>query len=151
MSDTPLPPGVYGYHDVSVGDFIELGPMTISADLVDQFAAVSGDRYELHMDDHYAVGHGFDRRVAHGLLILSVVDGMKNNAPAKLGGLVSLGWNWWFRSPVLVEDTIHARLEIADKRLTSSGRRGILGLNFSVFNQHDFLVQNGSNELLFEL
>ncbi len=151
MTDFPLSAGVYGYRDVSVGDFIELGPMTISADLVDHFAAVSGDRYALHMDDHYAVEHGFDRRVAHGLLILSVVDGMKNNAPAKLDGLVSLSWNWSFRSPVLVEDTIHARLVIADKRLTSSGTRGILGLSFRVFNQHNFLVQNGSNELLFEI
>lgn len=148
---SPLPAGVYGYSDVSVDDFIELGPMTITGALIDQFAEVSGDRYALHMDDAFAANLGFARRVAHGLLILSVVDGMKNNSAATFDGLVSLGWNWRFNAPVLADDTIHARLQVADKRVTSSGKRGILALRFEVFNQDGTLVQSGSNELLFDL
>ncbi len=41
---------------------------TIDADLVDSFAALSGDRNPLHVDEEYARGSAFGRRVAHGMI-----------------------------------------------------------------------------------
>jgi len=146
-----LTPGRYGFHDVTVGDEIDLGSAEISADLIDRFADVSGDRYVLHMDCAEARARGFADRVAHGLLVLSVVDGLKNNARACLDGLASLGWQWRFDLPVLAGDVIHARLRIDGKRVTGSGRRGILRLGFRVANQRGDVVQSGQNQLIFDL
>jgi 3-hydroxybutyryl-CoA dehydratase len=36
---------------------------------VEAFAALTGDISPLHMDDEFAVGRGFDRRVVHGALL----------------------------------------------------------------------------------
>lgn len=139
---------MHGIHDVKVGDQIDVGSVKVTADHIDRFADLTGDRYALHMDDDVAAKLGFRKRVAHGLLVLSLVDGLKNNAPATLDGLVSMGWNWSFDAPVLVGDTIHARLTIVAKRKTTSGRPGILRPRFDVTNQAGKLVQSGLNELL---
>lgn len=146
-----LSPGVYGYDDLSVGDWIDAGSTPVTAAHIDQFAAVSGDRYALHMDEAFAASKGFGGRVAHGLLVLSMVDGLKNNASARLDGLVSMGWNWRFDAPVLAGDVIHADLTIVGKRTTKSGTKGILRTQFDVTNQRGILVQSGLNELLFAL
>lgn len=146
-----MPPGRYGYDDVAVGDQIDAGSAPVTAERIDRFADLSGDRYALHMDADYAAERGFAGRVAHGLLVLSMVDGLKNNASAQLDGLVSLGWNWRFDAPVLAGDTIHARLTIVGKRRTTSGRKGILRTRFEITNQTGAPVQSGWNELLFTL
>jgi acyl dehydratase len=44
----------------------------ISAAMVDQFAALSGDRSPLHMDKDFAVAAGHKDRVVHGLLSASL-------------------------------------------------------------------------------
>ncbi len=119
--------------------------------MIDQFAALTGDHYAIHIDRDAARGKGFDDRVAHGLLVLSLVDGLKNNADAKLDGLVSLGWNWRFDLPVLAGDTIQCDMKIAAKRITRSRDRGIVRIEFEVSNESGQLVQSGHNELLFDL
>lgn len=146
-----LAPGNYGFDDLSIGDRIEIGSATISAELIDQFAVVSGDRYALHMDKAFAETHGFRDRVAHGLLVLSVVDGMKNTAEAHLDGFVSLGWNWQFQAPVLAGDTITAVLVIAGKQRSGGGRHGSVRLELKVTNQDGRVVQSGHNTLLFKV
>jgi 3-hydroxybutyryl-CoA dehydratase len=42
---------------------------TIDRASVEAFAALTGDISPLHMDDEFAVGRGFDRRVVHGALL----------------------------------------------------------------------------------
>lgn len=143
--------GTYGFNDLKIGDRINIGSATISAELIDQFADVSGDRYALHMDREFANSLGFEDRVAHGLLVLSIVDGLKNNADAHLDGLVSLGWNWNFQAPVLAKDTIHCEITIAGKQHSHGGGHGSVRMELKVTNQYGQVVQSGHNELLFRL
>lgn len=146
-----LAPGLYGYRDLMVGDWFRTAPAVVDAARIDAFAEVSGDFYEIHMDTAAANRLGFRDRVAHGLLILSMTDGLKNQADAKLRAVVSLGWDWSFDGPVIVGDTIRARVEVAAMRLTSKGDRGIVNLGFAVINQNGDQVQSGTNALLVEL
>ena len=46
--------------------------------MIDRFADLTGDHFAIHMTDAGAQAQGFARRVAHGLLVLSVVGGLKN-------------------------------------------------------------------------
>lgn len=143
-----LAPGRYGFDDVEPGTVIETGKRSITAEMIDAFADLTGDRFEIHTDREAAQQHGFTDRVAHGLLVLSVVDGLKNLADAQFKARASLGWDWSFKAPVLAGDEIGVRIEVIEKRATSKADQGILKLVFSVTNQHGIEVQKGWNQLL---
>ena len=143
-----LPPGLYGYDAVSVGDRIDTASRLVTAGTIDHFAALTGDRFEIHMTTDGAVRHGFPARVAHGLLVLSLIDGLKNQCPAQFHALASLGWDWSFRRPVFVGDTIRATITVAGKRPTGHAERGILTLAVECLNQRDEAVQRGTNQLM---
>ena len=100
------------------------------------------------MDEAAARRHGFTGRVAHGLLVLSLVDGLKNQAEARFRAIASLGWDFRFERPMLAGDTIRARIAVAGKRVTSKPDRGILTLRFAVANQKGEIVQSGENRLM---
>ena len=148
MTGRALPPGSYAYEQVAAGDWIDTGTTTITAEQIDTFADLTGDRFEIHMDDAAAQAKGFPARVAHGLLVLSLIDGLKNQAPAQFDAVASLGWDWQFSQPVFIGDTLTARIEIASKRTTKDPARGILTLNFTVKNQRNEAVQQGTNLLM---
>jgi len=148
MTGRPLGVGFFGYDDLSEGDWLQTGSATITGKAVDAFADLSGDRFGIHMTDDAAKAGGFPCRVAHGLLVLSVVDGLKNQAPAQFRAVASLGWDWAFRRPVLVGDTISTRITVIGRRLTRRVDRGILKLGFEVRNASGEVVQDGTNMLM---
>lgn len=147
MSRT-LVSGQYGFDDLQPGDRIDAGSTVVTEDIIDRFADLSGDRFEIHMDRQAAARHGFSGRVAHGLCVLALVDGLKNQAPAQFKAQASLGWNWSFRAPVIAGDIISVAIEVVEKRPVKSGERGILRLRFQITNQDDQLVQEGENLLM---
>lgn len=143
-----LNPNIYWYDDLCIGDYYTTDGMVVTETHIVNFAGLSGDFFSLHMDDEFAREHGFEGRVAHGLLVLSLADGLKNRAPVNLKGIASLGWNWVFRNPVVAGDRIHVKISIEEKRLTSKRDRGVLTLGFEVYNQNNEIVQEGTNQLL---
>jgi len=145
-----LAEGIYGFDDLEVGDWFATATRRVDAEAIDRFAELSGDFFELHMDRAAAERRGFADRVAHGLLVLAMVDGLKNQAEARFRAIASLGWDWSFDGPVLVDDVIRATLTLVDKRLTSKGDRGLARLRFEVRNQTDEIVQSGTNLLIME-
>lgn len=142
------PTGVLTYEDVQVGDWFETGERLIDIAMIDAFADLTGDRFEIHMDAAAACRHGFKGRVAHGLLVLSLTDGLKNQAQAHFQAAASLGWNFRFEKPVLEGDRIKATVAVRAMRTTSRPDRGILTLHFSVTNQNGEVVQSGENQLM---
>ena len=108
-----IPSGHHGAAMLARGDRIDCGAMTVTAAMIDTFADMTGDRFEIHMSDAAARRHGFGARVAHGLLVMSLIDGLKNGAPAQLRARASLGWHWSFHRPVLAGDRIAVSITIA--------------------------------------
>lgn len=143
-----LPAGRYGADDVEVGDWINCGSVCVTAEQIRSFAELTGDRFEIHMSDKAAQRHGFDRQVAHGLLVLSLVDGLKNQAPAQFKARASLGWDWTFRKPVLAGDQVFAMLTVLGRSAARAEGQAALALEFSVKNQNETMVQTGTNRLL---
>lgn len=143
-----LPAGRYGFGDVAQGDIVETGPVIVTAAMIDQFAAMTGDRFEIHMSDEAAQRHGFQARVAHGLLVLSLVDGLKNQAEAQFKAQASLGWDWNFQAPVCAGDTISATMTVSSVKPVSAGGRAVVSLDFVVRNQSGSTVQRGANRLM---
>ena len=100
------------------------------------------------MERDAARKHGFGDRIAHGLLVLSIVDGLKNQTPAQFKARASLGWDWTFRAPVLAGDTIGGTITVHQKLETPKEDQGVLLLDFDINNQREETVQQGSNKLL---
>lgn len=148
MAMNILPAGRYAFEDVEPGDTIETGSLTVEVDHIERFANLTGDRFEIHMSDEGATKHGFPARVAHGLLILSLIDGLKNQAHAQFAAIASLGWNWKFAGPVFPGDTIRSVMTVAAKRETKRADRGIITIDCAVLNQHERVVQSGTNILM---
>jgi 3-hydroxybutyryl-CoA dehydratase len=148
VSNEPLASGCYGLTQLAVGDWIDAGHRVISVEMIDAFADLSGDHFEIHMNTDAARAVGFRDRVAHGLLVLSVVDGLKNTADAQFHAIASLGWDWTFGAPVFVGDRIQVTMMVTGLRTTSNPDRGIATLAFEVTNQDGDTVQQGTNQLM---
>jgi len=148
MTGRFLAAGDYGYDDLKIGDRVETASLQVTASVINAFADLTGDRFAIHMTDEGAQALGFARRVAHGLLVLCLVDGLKNQTPAQFRAVASLGWDWSFHKPVLIDDSLHAVMEVVAKRETKAAERGIVTLSFQVMNQSDDVVQLGQNQLM---
>lgn len=143
-----LPPGAHGVDALANGDRVHCGAVTVTGEMLDTFADLTGDRFEIHMTDTAAHAHGFSARVAHGLLVLSLIDGLKNQAGAQMKARASMGWDWTFRAPVLVGDTITVTYQITDIAKARHAAEAVLTLAFEVSDQNGKVVQRGTNKLL---
>jgi 3-hydroxybutyryl-CoA dehydratase len=141
-------PGCNWFEDIAVGDRFATGGIVVTESLIQAFAGLSGDFFDLHVDDEFARTLGFPGRVAHGILGLALTDGLKNRAEHRFRAVASLGWNWRFTGPILVGDRIRAEIEVTARRETKRADRGIVTLAFEVKNQRGETVQQGTNDLM---
>ena len=141
-------PGLNGYEDCLVGDAFTTGGIVVTESLIQAFAGLSGDFFDLHVDDEFARRLGFKGRVAHGILGLALTDGLKNRAEHRFRAIASLGWNWKFTGAIVAGDRIQAEVAVTAKRETKRPDRGILTLAFKVHNQNGQVVQEGTNDMM---
>lgn len=147
MTGRLLPPGLHGHGGLQIGDRIETASTRVTAEAINRFADLSGDHFALHMDDAVARELGFPARVAHGLLVLSLIDGLKNQSPVRLDAVASLGWDIRFRAPVFAGDELQATFRVESVRPARDGR-GIVVLAVEGRNQRDEIVQQGTTTLM---
>lgn len=104
---------------LEVGDEFSTGGRTITeADIVN-FACLSGDFNRIHVDAEYARQTKFGQRIAHGLLVLSIMSGLTTQS----GGyrdiepfvLALLDLRCQFPKPTFIGDTIIVKVTIAEK------------------------------------
>lgn len=136
------------FEEIAEGLEWETPGITVTEGMIMAFAGLSGDFYEIHVDDDYARALGYPGRVAHGLLGLALADGLKNRSALRLAAIVSLGWRWRFTGVILVGDRIQARIRVVAKRETRHSDRGIVTLDMVLSNQRGEVVQAGENDLM---
>lgn len=144
----PLAAGEYWYEDLAAGDHFRTAAITVTEAHVVGFAGLTGDLFDVHMDEEFAREQGYPGRIAHGLLGLALADGLKTRCPVRLMGVATLGWVWSFRAPILIGDRICALLTVNGRRLTRRGDRGILDLGMRILKQDGSTVQEGRSDLL---
>ncbi|MDE3156785.1 MAG: MaoC family dehydratase N-terminal domain-containing protein, partial [Acidobacteriota bacterium] len=97
--------GLY-FEDFTSGRRFETPGRLVTDEDIAAFAAVSGDRNPLHVDEAYAKTTAFGGRVAHGALGLAVATGLFSQLGITAGTLVALvGVDWNFRAPIRPGDT----------------------------------------------
>ncbi len=130
--------------DTEAAPIVTPGREITEADVM-AFAALSGDNNPLHTDAEYACRTPMGQRVAHGLLVLSVATGLSADAGQLQGtALAFLGMEEWkFHVPVFFGDRVHLRWSVADKRLASNGKSGVVKRRMEILNQRGEVVQSG--------
>lgn len=91
--------------------------LTLTADHVKTFAALSGDYNPLHFDESFVSKTKFKKLVVQGGLttgLLHALVAMDMPGP----GTVFLSQNWKFTAPVFIGDTITAEAEVINKHET---------------------------------
>ncbi len=130
--------------DLEVGQVFESAGRTITNYDVMTYAGLTGDFNELHTNDEYAAETPFGRRIAHGLLISAIASGLTQRLGIfNRSSLALLDFQWQFKAPVFIGDTIRFLLTIEDKRETSKGDRGVVTRRYEILNQKDDVVQVG--------
>ena len=133
----------YRYEDLEVGSVFISPSRTITESDIVQFAGLTGDLNELHTSATFAAKTSFGQRIAHGMLILSIANGLYMRSGVFKTSVFLGIENWKSSKPVFIGDTLTLRLTIADKRLTKDGKRAIIGMQYDLLNQSDEVVASG--------
>lgn len=142
------PRGMY-FEDFVIGESIVTSRRTVTlADIVN-FACLSGDHNAPHVDHEFCKTQPYGEPIAHGPLVLAIVGGLQCLSGINDGTIIAMTGldNWRMHLPVKSGDTIHAVITPVAKKLTSSGRQGIVSCERLVRNQrgetvHSMVISN---------
>jgi len=112
--------------------------LTLTAEHVKAFAALTGDHNPLHFDAAFAAKTRFGRLVVQGGLttgLLHALVAMDMPGP----GTVFLSQNWKFTAPVYIDDTITAQAEVLSVHPT----KPVTQLRITVTRQDGEMVLEG--------
>lgn len=139
-----LPRGLY-LEEFEAGQTIITAGRTITEADVVNFAGMSGDFNQMHVDEQYSRGTPFKQRVAHGLLVLSIVSGLAVQTGLMEGTVIAFREinEWKFIKPVYLGDTIHAELVVMEKKEIRRIGGGSVVIDVSVKNQQSEVVMKG--------
>lgn len=122
---------------LNIGDRASISQLITERDVI-RFAELTGDINPIHMDKFYAEQTIFGERIAHGMLIASLISavlGMKLPGP----GNIYISQSLKFRAPVKFGDVIEAEVEVIEK----IPERNRVRLRTTCRNQDDTVVLEG--------
>ncbi|HTL05653.1 MAG TPA: MaoC family dehydratase [Gemmatimonadales bacterium] len=112
--------------------------LTLNADSVKSFAALTGDYNPLHFDEEFARHTPFGRLVVQGGLTTGLLHALvATDLPGP--GTVFLSQNWKFTAPVYLGDTITASAEVLSLHAT----KPVTQLGITVTRQDGQVVLEG--------
>ena len=118
----------YYFEDLALGMEAQYVRRVAAQDL-DAFAALTGDRNPVHLDEEFAANSIFKGRIAHGMLTatyISAILGTKLPGP----GAIYISQSLNFRAPVRIGDEVTATARIME--LYPQKRRALLTCDCSV-------------------
>jgi len=137
------------FEGFEVGDTVVTAGRTITEADVVNFAGVAGDFTQIHVNAEFARQGAFGRRVAHGLLGLSVASGLLAQLGLVEGTVLAFReLTWKFSLPVFLGDTLHVRATVSELRSELRLGGGAITFDVQVLNQQERVVQQGRWVLL---
>ena len=135
-------PSEYSFDEIEIGMQKKFN-VTITEEIVNDFAKLSGDYNPLHMNKEYAASTSFKKRVVHGMLLASFfsrIDGMY--LPGKHALYFSQSLN--FVNPCFVGEKITVEGEVIDKSIATK----IIKLKTRVTNEQGKVLVHGESRVL---
>jgi acyl dehydratase len=145
MSSKPSSPRGLYFEDFQPDVEIITPGRTITETDIVNFAGLSGDYNQMHVDAEYGAATPFGQRVAHGLLVMSVISGLAVNTGFMEGTVLAFREveNWKFAKPVFIGDTVHGVLRVMETKLIPRLGGGSVSIEVRVLNQSDEVVMRG--------
>lgn len=108
------------------------------------FAGLTGDLTDFHISTEAAKASVFGQRPAHGMLLVSIANGLYN----RIGitdetGMALAGIEWRFLSPGFIGDTIYLVVSVQRKREVSKTDRGLVFWMARLMNQRGEVLSEG--------
>lgn len=128
--------------EIQVGDTASF-TKTISESDVYSFAGITGDMNPMHVNECYAKGTKFGKRIAHGILVIGLISNVLGNQLPGPGGIY-VKQSYTFLNPTFIGDTITANVEVIDK----DESKNRVWLRTYCVNQDGILVVDGKAELM---
>jgi 3-hydroxybutyryl-CoA dehydratase len=122
------------FEDFKVGEKEVTRGRTVTDADVTMFAALSGDWYELHVNEEVAKKSLFGGRIAHGFLVLSIASGFVTPYDVALIAFYGMD-KVRFTGPTRLGDTIHLETEVLEVK--DKGNLGVVSSQWHVKNQRD--------------
>jgi len=134
--------GMY-FEDFEEGMTLTTPARTITQTDIVNFACLSGDFNEVHMNHEYAKTTPFGEVIAHGPMVYGVAGGLQYASGINDGTLLALLGidKWRISAPVKHGDTIYMEQTVVQKKPTSKPERGIIVFKREIKNQHGTVVQ----------
>jgi len=145
MSPLPnVPRGMYFEEFEPDQRIVSAGRTVTEADIV-SFAGLSGDFNQIHTDAEYCKTAPFGKRVAHGLLCLSIASGLAVQTGVMEGTVLAFREikDWKFAKPVYIGDTIHVELVVKETKAMPRIGGGAVTIAVSIKNQGNDVVMRG--------
>jgi len=125
------------FEEIKVGDKASFSKTISEADIY-AFAGLTGDFNPLHVNEVVAARSRFKKRIAHGLLSVSLISTVLGTALPG-AGTIYLSKEVNFKAPVYIGDTLTAEVEVLEKK----EEKRILVFKTTVVNQEGKLVIDG--------
>jgi acyl dehydratase len=138
------------WDELTVDQEFWTGGRTVTEGDILAFSGLTGDFNPLHTDEEFARANSpFGTRVPHGPLISDMYWGLLDRLGLVEGtGLALLKNSWEFLAPVLVGDTVRARIIVRAKKEMKKPDRGFVTFAVTLLNQRGESVQEGEQVAL---
>ena len=126
--NTPYQPRGKYFEDFEIGEELVTPARTITSTDIVNFACISGDFNEVHVNHEYCKTTPFGQPVAHGPLVYAIMGGLQYASGINDGTLIALLGidKWRLLNPVMHGDTIRMYSKVIEKNESSKPDRGVI-------------------------
>ena len=104
------------FEEVEIGEARESHGRTVTVHEVYTFAGLEGHYGELHCNKEYAESTPYRGRIAHGALLVTLIQGFMASLDWQFDVYALYGFDRVrFVNPVFIDDTVHLEAEVVDK------------------------------------
>ncbi|MBN8975771.1 MAG: MaoC family dehydratase N-terminal domain-containing protein [Rhizobiales bacterium] len=136
--------------DFTVGQTFSGPPREVADPQFNAFAQMTGDDHPIHYDDAYAAKTRFGKRLAHGLLVMSMTalgaTPMSRQLEDAMVAFMEQGAR--FLKPVFVGDALASRFEVASVKRLEGRNTAVVRFDIRLVNGRDETVLEGHHTYL---
>lgn len=148
MTITPTRTSLY-FEDFFVGQVLCSEFRTVTAEDLETFTRVSGDKHPMHTDPEFARTTRYGERILQGPFGLAAVFGLLNDMHIIDDSVVGLlDTNWHYRRPIRIGDELAFEMTITGKHRTSRGNEGVVDRHIVLRDRSGHVVQEGTSAVL---
>ena len=138
------------FEEFQVGEKVTTQERKVTDADIMAFAALSGDDNRIHTDAEFSRTGPFGKRVAHGLLGLSIASGLLWQTGMLDGTVIAFREvdEWKFVKPIFIDDVVHAELQALETKALPRIGGGSVVVGVELKNQDNDVCMRGKWTLL---